>query len=100
MTELQCLVLDFRGEETVIRVLYRSKGDSNPGTKARRREVTELARTGLTAALEASEGGAEVVGTSGFTQREDILSLPCPDEGVLAFLSATANISSRSRKGA
>ena len=73
---LQRLVLDYRGNDLVVRCLYRSDGISNPGTKARAREVTELARSGLRDALEALEGGAEVVGTSGFTQREDILSLP------------------------
>jgi hypothetical protein len=29
---LQRLVLDFRSEELVVRCLYRSKGESNPGT--------------------------------------------------------------------
>jgi len=33
---LQRLVLDFRSGELVVRCLYRSKGDSNPGTKERR----------------------------------------------------------------
>ena len=33
---LQRLVLDFRSGELVVRCLYRSKGDSNPGTKGRR----------------------------------------------------------------
>jgi len=73
---LQRLVIDLRAEETVLRVLYRSSLDGpNPGTKTRAREVADLARSGLRDALEALEGGAEVVGTSGFTQREDILSL-------------------------
>lgn len=73
--QLQRLVLDFRGEagEVVARILYKSDGRSNPGTKARRREVVELARDGLTRALEALEDGAECVGTSGFTTREDVL---------------------------
>jgi hypothetical protein len=70
---VQRIVIDLRAEELVLRVLYRSKGESNPGTVRRRREVTELARTGLTQALEALEGGAECVGTSGFTTREDVL---------------------------
>jgi hypothetical protein len=78
--QLQRLVIETKSEELVIRVLYRSKGQPNPATKARTREVTELARSGLQDALEALEGGAEVVGTSGFTQREDVLSLPRPDE--------------------
>ena len=33
---LQRLILDFRSGELVVRCLYRSKGDSNPGTKGRR----------------------------------------------------------------
>ncbi len=74
---LQRLVLDFRSGEIVARVLYRRslQAAPNPGTKARRREVTALARTGLTQALEAldSEAGVECVGTSGFTTREDVL---------------------------
>ncbi len=72
---LHRLVLDYRAGELVLRVLYRRQDGPNPGTKARRREVTALARTGLTQALEAldSEAGVEVVGTSGFTQREDVL---------------------------
>jgi len=73
---LQRLVLDYRGDDLVVRCLYRSDGRSNPGTKARAREVSNLAREGLRQALASLEGGAEVVGTSGFTQREDILSLP------------------------
>ena len=70
---VQRIVLDFRSGELVTRVLYRSDGRSNPGTKARTREVTELARAGLRGVLEALEGGAECVGTSGFTTREDVL---------------------------
>ena len=71
---LQRLVLDYRSGELVARVLYRSSlGGPNPGTKTRAREVTELARSGLRDALKALEGGAECVGTSGFTQREDVL---------------------------
>jgi hypothetical protein len=53
--------------------LYRTEGEAGPNTKARRREVTELAREGLSAALEALEGRVDVVGASGFTQREDVL---------------------------
>jgi len=82
MTQLQRLVLDYRSGELVMRVLYRSSLDGpNPSTKARAREVSALARTGLLDALEALEGGAECVGTSGFTTREDLLSvaLPRPD---------------------
>jgi hypothetical protein len=70
---LQRLVLDFRSGEIVVRCLYRTEDGPGPNTKARRREVTELTRAGLTQALEALEGGAECVGTSGFTTREDVL---------------------------
>src|SRR5918994_938089 len=56
--------------------LILSKDDSNPGTKERRREVAALTRTGLPQALEVLEAGVDVdmVGTSGFTSREAILS--------------------------
>jgi hypothetical protein len=48
MTQLQRLVIETKPEELIIRVLYRSEGDSShPGTKARAREVTDLARSGL-----------------------------------------------------
>jgi hypothetical protein len=72
---LQRLVVDYRTGELVVRALYRRSLEDgpNPGTKARRREVAELAREGLTAALEALQGDVEVVGTSGYTQREDVL---------------------------
>jgi hypothetical protein len=86
---LERLVLDYRGGELVVRVLYRSEDGPNPGTKARTRGVAELARTGLQDALEALEGGAECVGTSGFTTREDILSLPRPDEPTAARRAAS-----------
>jgi hypothetical protein len=80
---LQRLVLDFRtGGELVVRVLYRDQDGANPGTKARRRQVAELTREGLSTALEALEGRVDVVGTSGYSVREDLLSvaLPRPDE--------------------
>jgi hypothetical protein len=80
---LERLVLDYRTGELVCRVLYRSSLDApNPGTVRRRREVEELTREGLRCALEALEEDAELVGTSGFTTREDLLSvaLPRPDE--------------------
>jgi hypothetical protein len=80
---LQRLVLEFRTEELIIRALYKTDDAAKPGpnTKARTREVSDLVRTGLTAVLEALEDGAECVGTSGFTQRQDILvALPRPDE--------------------
>ncbi len=72
---LKRLVLEFKAEELVVRCLYRRSLEDAPGTntKARAREVSELVRAGLEGALEALEGGVEVVGTSGFTQREDIM---------------------------
>jgi hypothetical protein len=71
---LQRLVVDHRSGELVLRVLYRSQDGPGPNTKARQREVTELARTGLRDALEAlGEGDVTMAGTSGFTQREDVL---------------------------
>jgi len=83
LTQLRRLVLDYRSGELIVRCLYRSSLDGpNPGTVRRRREVEDLVREGLRRALSSLEGGAEMVGTSGFTQREDILSvaLPRPDE--------------------
>ena len=80
MSQLQRLVIETKPEELLIRVLYRSKGDANPGTKARTREVTDLAREGLSIALEALEGRVDIVGTSGFTAREDIVL--CTAKGV------------------
>jgi len=79
--QLKRLVLEFRGGELIARVLYRSSLDGpNPSTKARASEVTALARSGLTRALEAlNAGDVAICGTSGFTTREDILSLPRPD---------------------
>jgi hypothetical protein len=56
---LQRLVLTFTREGVEIRALYRTKQGPNPGTKTRQREVTELAGSGLTQALEALECGAE-----------------------------------------
>jgi hypothetical protein len=70
---LQRLVLDFRTGELVVRCLYHSSSGPGPHTKARRREVSELTRERLSAALEALEGRVDVVGTSGFTTREDIV---------------------------
>jgi len=70
---LQRLILDYRTGQLVIRALYRSQDGAGPSTKARAREVTALIRTGLQDALKALEAGAECVGTSGFTTREDVL---------------------------
>jgi hypothetical protein len=66
-------ILTFKPEGVEIRALYRTESSPGPGTKARQREASELARTGLKQALDALEGGAECVGTSGFTTREDVL---------------------------
>lgn len=73
MTQLQRLVLTFTREGVEIRTFYRSKDGPGPNTKARRREVTDLTREGLRQALASLEGRVDVVGTSGFTQLEDVL---------------------------
>jgi hypothetical protein len=70
---LQRLVLDYRTGELVVRCLYRTEDGPNPATKARTRAVAELARSGLEQALAALEGRVDVVGTSGFTTREDVV---------------------------
>ena len=73
---LQRLVLTFKPDGVEIRTLYRTKNGPAPNTKARQREAQELTRTGLTQALEALDAGdVEVVGTSGFTTREDVLCM-------------------------
>jgi hypothetical protein len=72
MNELKRLVLDYRTGELIVRCLYQRKDGPNPQTKARAKEVTELARTGLQDALEALRGDVTMCGTSGFVQREDI----------------------------
>jgi hypothetical protein len=77
---LQRLVLDYRTGELVVRCLYRSEDGPNPGTKARARVVAELVRTGLQDALEALEGRVDVVGTSGFTTREDVVLCTARDD--------------------
>ena len=75
---LQRLILTFKPGELVLHALYRTQDGPGPSTKARRREITTLVRGGLESALVAldSEDRVEVVGTSGFTTREDVLSLP------------------------
>jgi hypothetical protein len=70
---LQRLVLTFKPEGVEARALYRTTATSGPSTKARRREVTALVRTGLERALEALEGDVEDLGTSGFITREDTI---------------------------
>ncbi len=72
---LQRLVLTYTPEGVELRALYRSSSGPAPNTKARRQQVTELARAGLVGALEALEGRVDVVGTSGFETREDTLSV-------------------------
>ena len=82
MTQLQRLVVDYRSGELVMRVLYRSEDGPNPGTKARAREVTDLARSGLRDALEAlAAGEATMCGTSGYTTREDVLLVEAKQKG-------------------
>jgi hypothetical protein len=44
---LQRLVLDYRSGELVMRILYRSEADTNPGIVRRRRQVEDLTREGL-----------------------------------------------------
>ncbi len=71
---LKRLVLDYsKPGELVVRCLYRTQDGPNPGTKARGKEVSALVRSGLQDALVALGTGAECVGTSGFTTREDVL---------------------------
>lgn len=82
---LQRLVLDYRTGELGVRCLYRGEVDENPGTVRRRREVTDLVREGLRQALTALEGGrVDMVGTSGYTTREDVLCITEGAEGVLS----------------
>jgi len=89
---LQRLVLTFKPEGVEIRTLYRSKDGPGPNTKARWREVEQLVREGLRQALASldSEAGAECVGTSEFTTREDVL---------LAVISPAALQTARQVKG-
>jgi hypothetical protein len=76
---LQRLVLDYRSGELVMRVLYRSEADTNSGTVRRRRQVEDLTREGLRQALASLEGGdVTMCGTSGFTPREDLISVALP----------------------
>lgn len=75
--QLSRLVLTFRDGEIVVHTLYRTKDGPNPNTKKRLGATTELVRGGLIDALKALESEASeppvCVGTSGFTQREDVL---------------------------
>ena len=70
---LHRLILTFKPAEIVMHALYRTEGDAGPNTKARRREVQDLTREGLRQALASLEERVDVVGTSGFAQREDVL---------------------------
>jgi hypothetical protein len=51
--------------------LRRNRSSRGSSTKARRREITELATSGLREALAALEGRVDELGTSGFETRED-----------------------------
>jgi hypothetical protein len=44
MTQLQRLVVDYRGGEFLVRALYRTQDGPGPNTKARKREVEQLVR--------------------------------------------------------
>ena len=84
--QLQRLTISFKPEQIVLHALYKTQDGPNPGTKARAREVSEMARSGLRDALEALEAGdVAMCGTSGFTTREDvILATTSPDAHKLA----------------
>jgi hypothetical protein len=71
--DVRRLVVTFDKDGITTRALYRRKDGPGPSTKARRREVAALARDGLERALEALDGRVDVVGTAGFTTREDVL---------------------------
>jgi hypothetical protein len=72
---LKRLVLTFRAEgQLLVHTLYQSEElGPNLNTKAGTGHVVEMTRRGSQAACKTLEGGAEVVGTWGFTQREDVL---------------------------
>jgi hypothetical protein len=94
MTELMRLVLDYRTGELVVRCLYSTQDGPNPGTVRRRREVSDLVREGLQDALTALESGrVDVVGTSGYTTREDVL---CITEGA----ECVSSVHKKLKKGA
>jgi hypothetical protein len=93
MTDLKRLVLDYRTGELVARVLYSTQDGPGPNTKARAREVSDLVREGLQGALEAlQEGSAEVVGTSGYSQREDVLLLPTTSSSAISSQSSPTRV--------
>jgi hypothetical protein len=70
---LRRLVITFKSEELVIHALYRTQDGPSPGTKARTRVVANFACEGLRQALAALEGPTDLVGTSGYDVREDVL---------------------------
>ncbi len=91
---LRRLLLEFKDDRILTRVLYRCKDGPGPSAKARRREVEQLAREGLERALEAiKEGPVECIGTAGFEVREDTLSAGP------SYLSSICH-NSRDKKGA
>jgi hypothetical protein len=95
MTGLRRLTVEFTGDGIRLRTLYRTSTGANPGTKKRRREVEALAREGLRHALAALDRGeTEMIGTAGFTTREDTLAL----EASPFLPSASNNV--KQRKGA
>jgi hypothetical protein len=76
LSEPKRIVLTFRDGEIVIRTLYQCKDGPNPDTKRRLKEVRDLTHWGLKEALVALQASTPTcVGSSGFTTREDILSL-------------------------
>jgi hypothetical protein len=79
MSQLQRLILTFKPEEVIMHALYRTEGEAGP-KKNRRREVTRLTREGLRQALASLEGRVDLVGTSGYEVREDIVL--CTAKGV------------------
>lgn len=80
MTQLQRLIITFKPEETIMHALYRTQDGPSPNTKGRRREITDLTREGLRQALASLEGRVDLVGTSGYEVREDIVL--CTGKGV------------------
>lgn len=75
--QLRRLVVEFKPDGIQLRTLYRSTDSYGPSTKARRRQVEQLVRTGLERTLKALDADDVAdLGTSGFTTREDVLGLP------------------------
>ena len=83
MTELRSITFIFSNDGTVTyRVRYLIKNGPKPGTVRRRKEVAELARQGVAAALKAlSRGVVDVVGESGFEDRTDSLKASANQRG-------------------